>query len=54
MTNTSIFTYRELGIGIVPYSPLGQGFFSSGAKLIESLADNDSRKVFASIESSLH
>ncbi|GLJ05418.1 hypothetical protein SUGI_0017920 [Cryptomeria japonica] len=37
-------TCRELGIGIVPYSPLGQGFFSSGAKLIESLADNDSRK----------
>ncbi|RCV33057.1 hypothetical protein SETIT_7G052300v2 [Setaria italica] len=26
-------TCRELGIGIVAYSPLGRGFFSSGAKL---------------------
>ncbi|KAI3994489.1 hypothetical protein MKX01_012746 [Papaver californicum] len=34
----------ELGIGIVPYSPLGRGFFSSGAKLVDSLADNDFRK----------
>ncbi|KAM7461335.1 hypothetical protein LguiA_029456 [Lonicera macranthoides] len=30
------FPASELGIGIVPYSPLGRGFFSSGAKLIES------------------
>ncbi|XP_059070191.1 probable aldo-keto reductase 2 [Cryptomeria japonica] len=37
-------TCRELGIGIVPYSPLGRGFFSSGAKLVESLANNDFRK----------
>ncbi|KAM7461345.1 hypothetical protein LguiA_029466 [Lonicera macranthoides] len=37
--------YRELGIGIVPYSPLGRGFFSGGAKLIESLSDNDFRKT---------
>lgn len=37
-------TCRELGIGIVPYSPLGRGFFSSGAKLVDSLADNDFRK----------
>ncbi|GLJ05419.1 hypothetical protein SUGI_0017930 [Cryptomeria japonica] len=39
-------TCRELGIGIVPYSPLGRGFFSSGAKLVESLANNDYRKSF--------
>ncbi|TMW89134.1 hypothetical protein EJD97_017619 [Solanum chilense] len=39
-------TCRELGIGIVPYSPLGRGFFSAGAKLIETLPDNDFRKNF--------
>ncbi|KAH0634505.1 hypothetical protein KY284_037291 [Solanum tuberosum] len=27
--------------GIVPYSPLGRGFFSAGAKLIEILPDGD-------------
>ncbi|KAB2600381.1 aldo-keto reductase 2 [Pyrus ussuriensis x Pyrus communis] len=38
-------TCRELGIGIVAYSPLGRGFFSSGAKFVENLAHDDSRKV---------
>ncbi|XP_068331914.1 probable aldo-keto reductase 2 [Pyrus communis] len=37
-------TCRELGIGIVAYSPLGRGFFSSGAKFVENLAHDDSRK----------
>ncbi|BBG93484.1 RNA helicase family protein [Prunus dulcis] len=37
-------TCRELGIGIVAYSPLGRGFFSSGAKFVENLSQNDSRK----------
>ncbi|KAM3238109.1 putative aldo-keto reductase 2 isoform X1 [Capsicum annuum] len=37
-------TCRELGIGIVPYSPLGRGFFSAGPELIESLAEGDFRK----------
>ncbi|XP_021907669.1 probable aldo-keto reductase 2 [Carica papaya] len=37
-------TCRELGIGIVAYSPLGRGFFSLGPKLTEQLADNDFRK----------
>lgn len=37
-------TCRELGIGIVPFSPLGRGFFSAGAKILENLADNDMRK----------
>ncbi|XP_057852796.2 probable aldo-keto reductase 2 [Cryptomeria japonica] len=37
-------TCRELGIGIVPYSPLGRGFLSSGAKIIESSGDKDYRK----------
>uniref|UniRef100_A0A2N9J4P2 NADP-dependent oxidoreductase domain-containing protein n=1 Tax=Fagus sylvatica TaxID=28930 RepID=A0A2N9J4P2_FAGSY len=35
---------RELGIGIVAYSPLGQGFFSSSHKFIENLSDDDYRK----------
>lgn len=40
-----IVIFRELGIGIVPYSPLGRGFFSSGANLIQNLAEGDFRKV---------
>ncbi|KAL6851546.1 hypothetical protein ACP4OV_020479 [Aristida adscensionis] len=38
-------TCRELGVGIVAYSPLGRGFFSSGAKLIDWLSDQDIRKA---------
>ncbi|GFY83672.1 NAD(P)-linked oxidoreductase superfamily protein [Actinidia rufa] len=37
-------TCRELGIGIVAYSPLGRGFFSSGPKMVETIANDDSRK----------
>ncbi|KAJ9701260.1 hypothetical protein PVL29_006558 [Vitis rotundifolia] len=37
-------TCRELGIGIVAYSPLGRGFFSSGPKLVENLSQDDYRK----------
>jgi len=37
-------TCRELGIGIVPYSPLGRGFLSAGAKLFENLEEGDFRK----------
>ncbi|KAL2319181.1 hypothetical protein Fmac_033057 [Flemingia macrophylla] len=37
-------TCRELGIGIVAYSPLGRGFFSSGAKLLQNLTQNDCRR----------
>lgn len=37
-------TCRELGIGIVAYSPLGRGFFSSGSKLVDNLTDQDFRK----------
>ncbi|KAG6522302.1 hypothetical protein ZIOFF_019441 [Zingiber officinale] len=37
-------TCRELGIGIVAYSPLGRGFFSSGTKLIENAPEQDFRK----------
>ncbi|CAI9117470.1 OLC1v1018870C3 [Oldenlandia corymbosa var. corymbosa] len=38
-------TCRELGIGIVAYSPLGRGFFSTGPKLLENLAEGDFRKT---------
>ncbi|KAL7613989.1 probable aldo-keto reductase 2 [Lactuca sativa] len=37
-------TCRELGIGIVAYSPLGRGFFSSGPKMLENLDASDFRK----------
>ncbi|XP_056167033.1 probable aldo-keto reductase 2 isoform X1 [Syzygium oleosum] len=37
-------TCRELGIGIVAYSPLGRGFFSVGSKLLENLSKNDIRQ----------
>lgn len=37
-------TCRELGIGIVPYSPLGRGFFA-GKAIVESLHEGDSRLV---------
>ncbi|XP_042030865.1 auxin-induced protein PCNT115-like [Salvia splendens] len=39
-------TCRELGIGIVTYSPLGRGFFSVGPALIQNLPENDFRKQF--------
>jgi aryl-alcohol dehydrogenase-like predicted oxidoreductase len=32
--------FRELGIGIVTYSPLGRGFFSSGAMVIENQSND--------------
>lgn len=38
-------TCRELGIGIVPYSPLGRGFLSSGPQLIKNLPESDFRKT---------
>ncbi|KAB1213437.1 putative aldo-keto reductase 2 [Morella rubra] len=37
-------TCRELGIGIVAYSPLARGFFSSGTKIVETWQSNDFRK----------
>ncbi|XP_019179969.1 PREDICTED: auxin-induced protein PCNT115-like [Ipomoea nil] len=37
-------TCRELGIGIVAYSPLGRGFLSSGPNLVENLSEVDRRK----------
>ncbi|KAJ4716552.1 NAD(P)-linked oxidoreductase superfamily protein [Melia azedarach] len=37
-------TCRELGIGIVAYSPLGRGFLSLGKKLTESFTKEDFRQ----------
>ncbi|XP_078441483.1 putative aldo-keto reductase 2 isoform X1 [Wolffia australiana] len=38
-------TCRELGIGIVAYSPLGRGFFSYGPDMVNQLSDQDFRKM---------
>ncbi len=37
-------TCRELGIGFVPYSPLGRGFLTGAIQGTQSLADNDWRR----------
>ncbi|KAD5508823.1 hypothetical protein E3N88_16526 [Mikania micrantha] len=43
-------TCRELGIGIVPFGPLGSGFFASGPKVMDNLADNDYRKILPRLQ----
>ncbi|WP_409182343.1 aldo/keto reductase [Amycolatopsis sp. VS8301801F10] len=35
---------RELGIGIVPFSPLGRGFLTGRYRTTETMADNDVRR----------
>jgi aryl-alcohol dehydrogenase-like predicted oxidoreductase len=37
---------RKLGIGFVPYSPLGRGFLSGELKTIDDLAPDDRRRMF--------
>jgi len=37
-------TARELGIGIVPYSPIGRGFLTGALPSLEELADDDFRR----------
>ncbi len=37
-------TVRELGIGFVPYSPLGRGFLSGAIRSIDDLAPDDFRR----------
>lgn len=37
-------TVRELGIGFVPYSPLGRGFLTGQIKRFEDLAEDDYRR----------
>ena len=36
---------REMGVGFVPYSPLGRGFLTAGIKSLDSLAANDWRRT---------
>jgi len=43
-------TCRELGIGIVPFGPLGSGFFASGPKVMDNLTDNDYRKILPRLQ----
>ena len=38
-------TARELGIGFVPYSPLGRGFLTGAVTGVDDLADNDFRRA---------
>ncbi|KAI3723381.1 hypothetical protein L2E82_34913 [Cichorium intybus] len=40
----------ELGIGIVPFGPLGSGFLASGPKLLEGLTDSDFRKYLPRLQ----
>jgi aryl-alcohol dehydrogenase-like predicted oxidoreductase len=42
--NDVLATCRELGIGFVPYSPLGRGFLSGEIKQFEDLAEDDYRR----------
>jgi aryl-alcohol dehydrogenase-like predicted oxidoreductase len=42
--NDVLATCRELGIGFVPYSPLGRGFLSGKIKRFEDLAEDDYRR----------
>jgi aryl-alcohol dehydrogenase-like predicted oxidoreductase len=42
--NDILATCRELGIGFVPYSPLGRGFLSGEIKKFEDLAEDDYRR----------
>jgi aryl-alcohol dehydrogenase-like predicted oxidoreductase len=37
-------TVRELGIGFVPYSPLGRGFLTGTLRSVDQLEDNDFRR----------
>ncbi|MBA3833000.1 MAG: aldo/keto reductase [Chthoniobacterales bacterium] len=43
--NGVLETCRELGIGFVPYSPLGRGFLSGAIKSFEDLAEDDWRRT---------
>jgi aryl-alcohol dehydrogenase-like predicted oxidoreductase len=38
-------TLRELGIGFVPYSPLGRGFLAGRFRTIDDIAPDDSRRT---------
>ncbi|WP_432544706.1 aldo/keto reductase [Kineococcus sp. SYSU DK002] len=43
--NGVLATVRELGIGFVPYSPLGRGFLSGAIRSVDDLAEDDFRRA---------
>jgi aryl-alcohol dehydrogenase-like predicted oxidoreductase len=43
--NGVLATVRELGIGFVPYSPLGRGFLSGRIRTVEDFAEDDFRRT---------
>ncbi|GAB4081690.1 aldo/keto reductase [Modestobacter muralis] len=43
--NGVLATVRELGIGFVPYSPLGRGFLSGKYRSVDDFADGDFRRT---------
>ena len=45
--DTTLPTMRELGVGLVAYSPLGRGFLSGRFRSPDELADDDFRKTGA-------
>jgi aryl-alcohol dehydrogenase-like predicted oxidoreductase len=42
--NGVLATIRDLGIGFVPYSPLGRGFLTGRIRSLEDLPEDDSRR----------
>ena len=44
--NDVLATVRELGIGFVPYSPLGRGFLTGAIKSLDDLAPDDRRRTY--------
>ncbi|SFJ16159.1 aldo/keto reductase [Caulobacter sp. UNC279MFTsu5.1] len=44
LEQTTLPVLSELGVGLVPYSPLGRGFLTGAIKTDASLADNDFRR----------
>jgi aryl-alcohol dehydrogenase-like predicted oxidoreductase len=43
--NNVLATCRDLGVGLVPYSPLGRGFLSGELKTFDDFAEDDFRRV---------
>jgi aryl-alcohol dehydrogenase-like predicted oxidoreductase len=43
--NGVLATVRELGIGFVPYSPLGRGFLSGKIRSVDDFEDGDFRRI---------
>jgi len=50
-TNGVLSTCRELGIGFVPFSPLGRGFLTGRFKAMADLAEDDVRRTYPRFQS---